>query len=255
MESTPYDPAWFSSHQDLARTSAEAVAPVVMGLVAPKSVVDVGCGVGEWLMAFKQCGVHTILGLDGGYVRQANMRIPAACFRETDLTLPVAVEERFDLAVCLEVAEHLPPESAEGMIDLLTRLAPVVLFSAAIPKQGGQDHRHEQWPEYWQTLFAKHGFVAVDCLRARFWDDPTVAWYYSQNMLLYAAHQHLAQYPALAPQALRAAESVRRLVHPARFLSTANVECFSLGIVLRALPVLVARSLRIHARRWLGQQP
>jgi hypothetical protein len=61
----------------------------------------------------------------------------------------------FDLAICLEVAEHLPPEAAEGFIDSLTRLAPVVLFSAAITFQVGNQHLNGQWPDYWATLFRR----------------------------------------------------------------------------------------------------
>lgn len=77
----------------------------------------------------------------------------------------------FDLAVSLQVAEHLPPSSAKGFIDSLAKLAPVVLFSAAIPLQAGAEHLNEQWPEYWAALFKTHDYLPIDCIRGRMSGD------------------------------------------------------------------------------------
>lgn len=253
MSEQEYTPEWYASHQQRARSSAAAVVPAVVELLGPRSVVDVGCGVGEWLKAFADGGVAEVLGVDGAYVKRANLRIAPQQFCEADLTQPPVLGRPFDLAVCLEVAEHLDEAPGRQLVAWLTTLAPVVLFSAAIPKQSGQDHRNEQWPDYWQAVFARHGFVAVDCLRERFWDDPRVAWYYAQNMILYVRRDRLADWPALAARALPEGVKVRRLVHPQRYLVTADIWCFSLGQFVRVLPGFLARSLRIRWERLSGR--
>jgi SAM-dependent methyltransferase len=124
------------------------VVPTVLRLVQPEPVVDVGCGDGAWLSVFRELGVNHRFGLDGDYVDRRLLQIPQDQFSATDLSLPFRLPCTFDLAVSLEVAEHLPPQSAEDFVDSLTRLAPVVLFSAAIPLQGGTHHLNEQWPDY-----------------------------------------------------------------------------------------------------------
>jgi len=144
----PYTPAFFQAISDGSTRSARAVVPLLMSLVRPKSVVDVGCGWGKWLTVFREAGVKDVLGIDGPYVDPARTDLAANEFIPHDLTQPLTVKRRFDLAVSLEVAEHLPPEAADGFVSLLASLAPVVAFSAAIPGQGGTGHRNERWPDY-----------------------------------------------------------------------------------------------------------
>lgn len=111
-------------------------------MLSPGKVVDVGCATGYWLAAFSSRGVGSVLGIDGDYVDWGSLRIDPASFVAHDLThLPLPVEDRFDLALCMEVAEHLPPESATPLVAELVRLAPLVLFSAAIPDQGARTRR------------------------------------------------------------------------------------------------------------------
>jgi hypothetical protein len=90
----------------------------------------------------------------------------------------------FDLAVCLEVAEHLPPERAASFIAELCHLAPVVLFSAAIPGQGGHHHLNEQPIGYWNHQFNTHGYECSGALRWAVWDNPDVENWYRQNLLV-----------------------------------------------------------------------
>jgi hypothetical protein len=84
--------------------------------------------------------------------------------------------------LCLEVAEHLPADSAPTLIDSLVSLGPVILFSAAIPFQGGTHHVNEQWPEYWARHFSPRDIMRT--VRRRF-GVHDVEWYYAQNILLY----------------------------------------------------------------------
>jgi hypothetical protein len=91
----------------------------------------------------------------------------------------------------LEVAEHLPIQSAGGFVAELTALAPFILFSAAIPGQGGTNHLNEQWPEYWATRFAGHGYRVLDCIRPRIWEDDRIDFWYRQNIFLFVDSDQL----------------------------------------------------------------
>jgi SAM-dependent methyltransferase len=133
-----YDAEFFDRQRDGSRRSAAIAVPLLIDLFEPQSVLDVGCGTGVWLSVFREHGVDDILGIDGPWIEPRQQEIPEVFFRECDLTRPVALERTFDLALCLEVAEHLPAEAAPGLIESLTALAPVVVFSAAIPGQGAK---------------------------------------------------------------------------------------------------------------------
>ncbi|MFM8271680.1 MAG: class I SAM-dependent methyltransferase [Gemmata sp.] len=193
---TPYDDAFYASQADGSLRSARAVAPLVMGLVAPASVLDVGCGLGTWLAAFAELGVTDILGIDGDYVDRTKLKIPADRFRPVNLNAPPPLGRAFDLAVCLEVAEHLPEAAAPGLVQLLTGSAPAVLFSAAVPGQQGTDHINEQWPAFWRELFKARGFVRLDPIRPRVLRDRRVESWYQQNTFLFVRETELAARPA-----------------------------------------------------------
>jgi hypothetical protein len=160
----------------------------VLELIRPESVVDIGCATGAWLSVFYNQGVKNILGLDGAYINHADLLIPPDCFRPLDLEQPFSLSERFDLAISLEVAEHLPAASSEGFVKSVCQLAPVVLFSAAIPGQGGIHHLNEQWPEYWRQKFANEEFTMFDPFRPKFLYDERVAPYYRQNVFLFISN-------------------------------------------------------------------
>ena len=135
--------------------SAEEIVPLIMTSWQPRSVIDVGCGLGAWLRVFKQHGVEDVFGVDGSYVDTKTLEIPVERFAAVDLAKPFHLDRQFDLVMSLEVAEHIPGACAEIFIESVTRLGPVVLFSAAIPFQGGTHHVNEQWPDYWVTFCTK----------------------------------------------------------------------------------------------------
>jgi hypothetical protein len=196
--------------------SAHVVVPIVLEFIQPASVVDFGCKHGEWLSVFRQHGSSRLLGFDQPKRVRHGLLIDETEFRVADLRERVTLDERFDLAICVEVAEHLPAAAAAPLIDALTSAAPVVLFSAAMPEQGGLGHFNEQPRRYWLDLFARHGFAAVDCLRPRIWQDRRIAWWYRQNLFFF----YDASAPII-PHALRAAAAEPRsndleLVHTDR---------------------------------------
>ena len=214
---TPYTNEFFQSVQDGARRSAKVVVPLVLQWVRPSSIIDVGCGQGAWLAEFRELGVTDALGVDGDYVDRQRLEIPAECFQARDLSQPLNLTRRFDLAMSLEVAEHLPSQAADGFIESLTRLAPIVLFSAAIPHQGGTHHINEQWPGYWAKRFAQHDYFPIDCFRRRIWHNANVEWWYAQNMFFYSHRDYLQQQPALL-QEHQLCPAALALVHPLKYL-------------------------------------
>ncbi len=201
MPEPTYDGAYFDTQVQGALRSARAVVPVVLELMQPASVLDVGCGRGAWLRAFSESGVKEVRGVDGDYVERDKLLVPADRFMPLDLRRPERLEGRYDLAVCLEVAEHLPGPVAPRLVDALTGRAPVVLFSAAVPGQTGGDHLNEQWPTYWDGLFAQRSYRVLDLLRPRLYADARVEWWYRQNAVLYASAEGLARWPNLAAAA------------------------------------------------------
>jgi SAM-dependent methyltransferase len=245
----PYSRAFYRALGETSEKSARRIVPLLSELIAVASVVDIGCGDGGWLAAFRAAGVNDILGLDGPWVDDGALKIPLANFRRARLDEPVAVERRFDLAISVEVAEHLSPGRATSFVAELTRWAPLVLFSAAIPGQGGTEHVNERWPAYWARLFAKHGYRAIDLFRSRLWDDPDVAFWYKQNLLLYAAPAALAASPALAAAAAVAPAEPLALVHPDCYRMIARQARPRLGRWLKMAPDVVRRSLKSRRTR------
>jgi len=189
----------YAKIQHRSRLSADVIMPLVLQQTGARSVVDVGCGVGTWLAACTVLGITDYLGIDGDHAAEV-LQIPRDHFRVADLRVPLTFDRRFDLAVSVEVAEHLPPEAASAFIEQLTKAAPVVLFSAAIPGQGGTGHVHERWQSYWASLFAKHNYFPLDTLRPLIWDRDDVEFWYRQNILLYMHREHLpASYATPSP--------------------------------------------------------
>jgi SAM-dependent methyltransferase len=244
-QAVTYGESFFAAQAPDSLRGAQQVVPEVMALLSPASVVDVGCGVGTWLSVFRDCGVADFLGIDGSYVDARQLKVASQCFVARDLTGAIDLNRRFDLAVSLEVAEHLPPEAAEGFVAQLVELSDLVLFSAAIPGQGGDHHVNERWQSYWRDLFSARGYDPVDCLRHRFWNDPKVPAYYRQNMILYAERRLLAESPRLRAEADRAALIPLDLVHPLVAEAMLRRQP-NLKALLRALPGSLRKSLLWH---------
>lgn len=251
----PYSTDFYSRVLSGAARSAREIVPIAVDLIAPRSIVDVGCGLGAWLSAFQQEGVNDVFGVDGEWIDRAELELAPEQFQSSDLRQPLQIGREFDLALALEVAEHLPVECAETFVDSLVRLAPVVLFSAAIPFQGGMAHLNEQWPDYWAALFERRGYRVVDCIRHRVWQNPSVDYWYAQNMLLFVRAEHLNRHPALERETLFTCPDQLSVVHPRRYLQEAIrastiPSTFPVTTLLSAFPSAVTKALR---RRLLPQ--
>jgi SAM-dependent methyltransferase len=180
-----YDAMFFEIVTATAAESARRIVPVLVEWLEPASVVDVGCGEGAWLAEFAAAGCRCA-GIDGPQVDRARLLVPLDAFLEHDLEQPLSLEgDRFDLAVSLEVAEHLSPARADGFVDELTRLSDRVLFSAGVPGQGGYGHVNEQPHEYWIRRFEDRGYAVTTLLQRRFAGVEAVASWYRANLLLF----------------------------------------------------------------------
>lgn len=210
-----YDDPYFTKRSAAALKSARVMVPLVLRFLQPRSVLDVGCARGEWLSVFQEHGVEQIKGLDGAYVDQTKLLIPNDRFQVVDLQQPLEVDETWDLAICLEVAEHLFPSRAASLIKDLTRAAPMILFSAAVPGQGGPLHLNEQWPAYWKNAFADLGYVRLDVIRPLIWQDQRVNWWYQQNVFLFAGREALTQSQTLRAAAENAQDQQLELLNEA----------------------------------------
>jgi SAM-dependent methyltransferase len=245
-----YDAGFFADQQDGSYRSAKTILPIIFNLISPKAVIDVGCGVGPWLAASKELGAVDILGIDG-YGDNGILMVPSHCFRRADLTKPLEVGRRFDLAICVEVAEHLPDSAAPVLIQSLTSLAPVVLFSAAIPEQGGEAHINEQWPLYWETLFRTWGYTQLDCIRWRVWESPGVDAWYAQNCFLFVSDSYLVEKPQLQAEKQRHNGYPVRVVHPSVFRGARKYENLSLRSLFRMMgyiPGAAAKAIEYKVR-------
>ena len=217
-----YDHAFYTCLRSTARKSAQQVVPIILRFVKPRTVIDIGCGTGTWLSVFAEYGVVDCLGVDGEMIPIDLLEIPNDRFIPFDLTKPYRCDRRFDLVLSLEVAEHLAEDCAQVFVTSLTQLGPVVLFSAAIPGQGGTCHLNEQWPDYWAALFRRCGFVPIDCVRRLVWDNDEVSWWYSQNTLVFCDEHYLQHNPILAQEFQRSRGSPLSVVHPKKYLEVAN---------------------------------
>jgi SAM-dependent methyltransferase len=202
------------------RASAARIFGILFDSVRPASVLDVGCGFGPWLAVAREMGVKEVRGIEGPWVDRARLLIEPERVEILDLEKNFALGRTFDLVVCSEVAEHLSPASAARFVADLCSHGDIILFSAAIPFQGGEHHVNEQFPDYWAGLFARHGFDPLDWIRPRIWKDPDVLWWLKQNTLIFAHERALAAHPKL--QRHRGSEHPLSIVHPDFYLSRAE---------------------------------
>jgi SAM-dependent methyltransferase len=156
-------------------------------MARPTSVLDVGCCRGIWLAEWMSRGLNDVYGIDGSYVDVTRLAIPRERFSPMDLSQAFSLSRRFDLVQALEVAEHLPESAAESFVESLTRHGDVIMFSAAVPGQGGEHHVNEQPLRYWRAKFARRGYAAYDALRPLLRGKAEVEPWYRYNLLVYAS--------------------------------------------------------------------
>ncbi len=236
MNTEFYSSDFYSRQMGRSEQSATKVLPALFASRRITSVVDFGCGVGTWLNVVRRLGVSDVVGLDGDYVDNSLLQIPKDLFVPMDLSKKVQLGRKFDLALSLEVAEHIDSTSAEQFVLNLCEHADIILFSAAVPGQGGVNHVNEQWQSYWLKLFEMQGFIVDYSLRNELWNDEEIAFYYRQNMLLVSrAGMYRVDCDGLVD-----------VVHPAMF---SNLLASYDAVSLRTLIISLQRYVRSKLKR------
>lgn len=210
-----YNDAFYEDQAKFSYQSAQIVLKYVFEhLVSATSLLDIGCGTGSWLSAATKLGVKNILGLDSSSSAANKLMIDKKNWKQTDISQPISLHRKFDLAMSMEVAEHINVDLHECFINNLTRHADTIIFSAALPYQGGTGHQSENWPQYWAALFSEKGYDCYDIIRHNIWNNPKIQFWYKQNIFIFAK------------QSLRSSFNKRNLFHTNNIMSLIHPEMY-----------------------------
>lgn len=183
MVNYKYSSDFFEYIREGSIASAKEIVPVILSLFHVSSVLDVGCGKGAWLKVWRENNIE-IVGIDKDN-DTGNLLIPHDKFMSIDISDKFNLGSKFDLVECLEVAEHLPKQSSECLVESLANHGDMILFSAAPPGQGGEYHINEQPYDFWQKIFDKYEFDMYDIIRPAIISKPNVRPYYKYNIFLF----------------------------------------------------------------------
>ncbi|MGI9285518.1 MAG: class I SAM-dependent methyltransferase [Pseudomonadales bacterium] len=237
-----YDEQFYKYINQGSARSANIVVPALLDLLpqSVESVLDVGCGAGAWLAVWKEHGCR-VKGLDGDYVDRNLLLIEANEFMPQDLQSGFDLREKFDVAQCLEVAEHLPEPLSATLVGALCRHADIVLFSAAAPGQGGENHINEQTYGYWRDMFAANGYQMYDPLRGELVSRTEVLPWYRYNTFVYLNIERLPE-----THAALASYKIDRATHPK---DVSPILYQVRKAVIRLLPVRLKTMLAIAKKK------
>lgn len=208
-----YDAVFYDGFTESSERSASVILNILLAKHKIESIVDIGCGVGAWLKTGQQLGAKTVRGFDGPWVNNSQLLIAENNFNRIDFENADWPDFGIaDLAISLEVAEHLSPRTGRKLVGSLCACSPVVLFSAATPYQGGEGHQNEQWQSYWASIFLEHGYKPSLFIRRAIWTNEDVNFWYRQNTVLYFN-------PTIAPHLKEPSEHSEPMdiVHPKLF--------------------------------------
>lgn len=179
--------AYFAMVEETSARGIDVMARSIVRDLAPRRLIDVGCGPGVFLERLRAHGV-AVTGADSSAIALARCRARDLGVFALDLerqSLPTL--EQWDSALCLEVASLLDAAAGERCVAMLSTVARVVVFSAGHPGQGGDRMRNEQAAEYWIERFARHGFSCDHELSWRWraeWATGGAAPWFTTNVLV-----------------------------------------------------------------------
>lgn len=187
-----YDQKFFNNTLKFEKSSAKALTDILIKHFAPKSVVDIDCGIGIYLAEFKKNNIE-ILGYDGSPAAISGS-LAGNKIKLHDLCEPLKLSLKFDLCLCFEVAEHLEKNCANALVDSLSGLSNAIIFTAATPGQGPLSigHINEQPPEYWQKLFQQKNFIMNKGLTEKIKQKmikEKIVWWLAKNLMIFEKHE------------------------------------------------------------------
>jgi SAM-dependent methyltransferase len=234
-----YNKTFYKDFKQTAEQSAKKIIPIIIEIFRPSSVVDLGCGLGVWLKVFDDLGVKNFLGIDGSWVPLDDLVIPRDKFRVHDLEQHLEIDEKFNLALSLETIEHIHPRNENIFIENITRLSDNIVFSSAIPFQGGIGHFNEKWQSYWVKIFETKGYKFYD-IRPLIWNDKDIAPYYRQNLLIFCKN-------ILDP--FFSQNKMVDIVIPEIFLSKADPQLISAQEIIKKSIMVLSRAIKFRLLR------
>ncbi|MEP9375467.1 hypothetical protein ABLE91_02040 [Aquabacter sp. CN5-332] len=242
-----YATEWHTVHAAKTEHSAWAILPDLLTLFHVASVLEVGCGNAHWTSVAVMNGVGDHLAVDGPWNVVDDLVIDPDHYQVRDLTKPLAIGRQFDMAICLEVAEHLDLEYADIIVDSLASSADVIVFSAAIPLQGGFRHVNEQWGSWWRAKFSARGFEAFDLIRPKHWSDTNIHFWYRQNTFVYVRTSNAAAIAAAKArqQELYAGPIMFDAVQPEKYDEMASYRTIQGKRLAKRLPRWLVSRLRL----------
>lgn len=227
-----YSNDFYAELEKSSVSSAQVLVPIFIEKYHPNSVVDFGCGSGAFVREFLLNKVSDVIGIEGAWILEIEHMRKEKWLQVCDLNYKLELERRFDLAICLEVAEHLDEKNARELIKSLVLSADRIVFSAAIPGQAGTDHINLQFPEYWTKIFQESGYFLEWDPRPSIWGKRAVAPWYKQNLLVYSKDfdtNRLISYP-------------KRMYHPAIFPEAASWPVRAVNFMKSQVRRLVTRT-------------
>ncbi|MEI7451629.1 MAG: methyltransferase domain-containing protein [Candidatus Falkowbacteria bacterium] len=190
VETHIYDDHFFQNTIKFEADSAAAFVDVVLKYYHPTSVVDIGCGAGIYLREFDKKGINDLLGVDGAPSAANEFLLAKDKLVIFDLAQKYNFTKKYDLALCLEVAEHLEEVDADVLVDTITSAADDIIFTAAVPGQGPRSigHINEQPHEYWITKFAAQNYVYQSEQTLKMREEmktKNVVWWIVNNLMIF----------------------------------------------------------------------
>ena len=184
-----YSKAFYDSVTSRAALAADMASEHLCRAINFRSIIDIGCGEGIWLKTFaEKSSAAELVAVDlpgSTFKGLASIKSKIECIA-TDLANTTQLPNRiFDLVICVEVIEHVSKEYMVALLDYVTKHSIFLLFSGAVPGQGGTHHVNEQPMTYWHKQLASRGFVQMDIVRPLLMQQNGVPFYYQNNVFLY----------------------------------------------------------------------
>ena len=157
FDTSLYNDEFFAWHKKYTDGYSLSTGKKLFEHYKPKSVVDFGCGIGSYLSAAYDFGILKLRGFDIGskFAKiYTDKRILEFIDFDRDITTPIYFDCGYcDMAICIEVAEHINPKGSDMLVENISSTAKMCVFTAAPPGQGGCGHVNEMPKEYWSNLF------------------------------------------------------------------------------------------------------
>ncbi len=153
-----YDDEFFGVNQEEGLKFAEWFIPLLRRTFQLNSLIDVGCGTGHYLHACRQSGISDVFGMEGSPFAFKHLLVPDHLVVRHDLRKPFQFDRRWDLALSLEVAEHIDDVDTDNYVRILCNASDVVVITAAPLGQGGTRHVNEHSRSWWTEKFSGAGY-------------------------------------------------------------------------------------------------